>query len=78
MSLKNFHIFFIVISIFCALGLAAWCFFHPAGVEQPGSRVLGALSLAVSAALLVYGVLFLRKMARLRTETTSAHRRIVG
>ena len=55
MSLKAFHIFFIIVSIVFAAGLSAWAF------KTGASDALGFVSGASSALLLAYGVAFLRK-----------------
>jgi hypothetical protein len=55
MSLKAFHVFFILVSIVFAAGLSAWAF------KTGASDALGFASGASSFALLVYGVAFLRK-----------------
>ena len=55
MSLKAFHIFFIIVSIFFAAGLSAWAF------KTGASDALGFVSGACSVLLLVYGMAFLKK-----------------
>jgi hypothetical protein len=55
MSLKAFHIFFIIVSIVFAAGLSAWAF------KTGASDALGFVSGASSLLLLVYGMAFLRK-----------------
>jgi len=58
MSLKAFHIVFIIFSTLLALGTAAWCV------------LAGAIaSFAAAIALIIYGVWFYRKMKRLRIIT---------
>ena len=62
MSLKAFHIFFIVLSTLLALAFGVW------GVDdfnRSGSRVhlaLGVGSFLASGALVWYGIWFLRKL----------------
>lgn len=59
MSLKHFHIAFVTVCTLFFAGLAAWCLFVEA---LPASfRAMGWLSLLGAAAMLVYGVRFLRK-----------------
>ncbi len=63
MSLKAFHIVFIVASTLLTLGFGGWSlrnYFAPDG--RTLDLVLGALSLAACAALLVYGRYFLKKL----------------
>ncbi len=62
MSLKAFHIFFIVMSIAITVGFGVWATLDFA---QSGSWVhlsLGMGSFVASVALAVYGVWFLRKL----------------
>lgn len=62
MSLKAFHIFFIVLSVLCALGFGAW---SVADYEKTGSGATLALGIAgfvAAAALVWYGFWFLRKL----------------
>ncbi|MEX2580642.1 MAG: hypothetical protein WD342_16415 [Verrucomicrobiales bacterium] len=59
MSLKYFHLGFILIAAVFALGFAAWCLLVPGlpGMFEP----MGWLSLVGGVLLLVYGVRFLKK-----------------
>ncbi|HSR49853.1 MAG TPA: hypothetical protein VLV83_03435 [Acidobacteriota bacterium] len=61
MSLKGFHIIFIILSSAMAFGVGLW------SLEQDGSgyTVLGALSLALGTLLVGYGIWFLRKLKHL-------------
>jgi len=69
MSLKGFHIVFIVFSTLLALGLGSWCLWVDL-VEGTPIFLAGAIASFVSAvALVVYGVWFYRKMKRLRLIT---------
>ena len=54
MSLKWFHIVFIALSMLVSLGFGLWGLFNQ-------QVVLGALSLAASAGLVIYGNYFLVK-----------------
>ena len=64
MSLKAFHILFITISCVLAFAFGAWCM-ELQRVEGDGRYVvLGRVSFAVGAALIAYGVWFLRKLRR--------------
>lgn len=60
MSLKAFHIVFIVCSVLLSAGLGVW------GVTRPGhpagDLVLGILGFVAAAGLIVYGVWFLKKL----------------
>jgi hypothetical protein len=69
MSLKGFHIVFIIFSTLLALGIGGWCVWVDL-VEGAPIYLAGAIcSFVVAVALLVYGVWFYRKMKRLRIIT---------
>ena len=61
MSLKAFHILFILLSILLSAGCAVWSFAN--GV----STVFGVSCVVVAVALIVYGVFFIRKARRIIT-----------
>ena len=66
MSLKVFHIVFIVFSTLLAIGLGLWCIWVNL-VEGVPIYLAGAIGSFVSAIILiVYGIWFYRKMKRLR------------
>ena len=66
MSLKAFHIVFIIFSTLLALGIGVWCVWVNL-VEGTPIYLAGAIaSLVAAVALIVYGVWFYRKMKRLR------------
>ena len=65
MSLKGFHIVFIIFSTLLALGIGAWCIWVNL-VEGAPVYLAGAIcSFVAAVALMVYGVWFYRKMKRL-------------
>jgi hypothetical protein len=69
MSLKAFHIVFVVFSTLLALGVGGWCIWVDL-VEGAPVYLAGAIASFVCAiALIVYGVWFYRKMKRLRIIT---------
>jgi hypothetical protein len=69
MSLKAFHIVFIIFSTLLALGIGGWCVWVDL-VEGAPIYLAGAICSFVAAiALVVYGVWFYRKMKRLRIIT---------
>ncbi|PYJ79478.1 MAG: hypothetical protein DME69_04550 [Verrucomicrobia bacterium] len=69
MSLKGFHIVFIIFSTLLALGIGASCIWVDL-VEGAPIYLAGAiLSLAAAVVLVIYGVWFYRKMKRLRIIT---------
>jgi len=69
MSIKGFHIVFIFFSTLLAIGIGLWCLWVNLTVGEP-VYLTGAIASFVSAiGLIVYGVLFYRKMKRLRLIT---------
>jgi hypothetical protein len=56
MSLKTFHIFFISVAVLLCLGFGVWCF------RQTGYTGLGVGSFVLAVALVVYEIIFLRKL----------------
>jgi hypothetical protein len=69
MSIKGFHIVFIIFSTLLALGVGLWCVWVNLTVGEP-VYLAGAIASFISAvALIVYGILFYRKMKRLRLIT---------
>jgi hypothetical protein len=67
MSLKAFHIVFIIFSTLLALGTGAWCVWVDL-VEGAPIYLAGAIALR-RCTRMVYGVWFYRKMKRLRIIT---------
>ena len=69
MSLKGFHIVFIIFSTLLALGVGSWCVWVNM-VEGEPVYIAGAIASFVCAvALVIYGVWFYKKMKRLRLIT---------
>jgi hypothetical protein len=65
MSLRGFHIVFIVFSTLLALGTGVWCIWVDL-VEGAPVFIVGAIcSFVVAIGLIIYGVWFYRKMKRL-------------
>ncbi len=63
MSLKAFHILFIIASFLLALFLGGWCLNeYFTGAHRTGDLLLGLLSLAAAVGLVVYGRYFLKKL----------------
>jgi hypothetical protein len=76
-SLKVFHVLFIVLSTLLALVFGLWCLQAPPQPEDTGGRSLMAiLSFAVAAALSAYGVWFLRKVRTRQEERELRRKRI--
>ena len=69
MSLKGFHIVFIVFSTLLALGIGAWCIWVNLVEGEPVYLAGAIFSFITAVALIVYGVWFYRKMKRLRIIT---------
>jgi hypothetical protein len=62
MSLKAFHVFFIVVSIVFAVGFGVWGLREHSAGRNGGHLALGVISFAVGAALVAYLVSFVRKL----------------
>lgn len=69
MSLKTFHIVFVVFSTLLALGVGVYCVWVDLVVGEPIYRTGAICAFVAAVALVVYGVWFLRKMKRLRIIT---------
>lgn len=64
MSLKGFHIVFIVLAALCSLGFAVWSFMAPPYVVTEPLRISGWISAVAGLSLVVYGVWFVFKKSR--------------
>jgi hypothetical protein len=62
MSLKAFHVFFVIVSVLCALGFGAWSIAEYLRTGRGSVLLLGILGFAAAAALVWYGLWFLRKL----------------
>jgi hypothetical protein len=62
MSLKNFHIFFIVVSIVFSAGFGIWCLFSQDGASRAGARVMGTASLIAAVGLVMYLFRLVKKL----------------
>jgi hypothetical protein len=62
MSLKAFHVFFVVVSVLCALGFGAWAVSDYLRTGSSGALWMGILGFVAAAALVWYGIWFLRKL----------------
>jgi hypothetical protein len=61
-SLKAFHVFFVALSVLCALLFGAWSVVDYQRTGRGGILALGVLGFAAAAALVWYGLWFLRKL----------------
>ena len=59
MSLKLFHIFFIVLSVLISVGFGLWALLVN-GLPE-GFRSMGVVSLLCGVSLVIYGIRFLKK-----------------
>jgi hypothetical protein len=69
MTLKGFHLVFIVFSTLLALGIGSWCVWVDLIAGEPVYRAGAIGSFAAAVGLLVYGVWFWRKMKKARLIT---------
>jgi hypothetical protein len=69
MSLRGFHIVFIVFSTLLAIGTGAWCIWIDLVEGAPVFLVGAGFSFVAAFGLVVYGIWFYRKMKRLRLIT---------
>ena len=69
MSLKAFHIVFIIFSTLLALGTGVWCLWVNLIAGAPIYGVSAIASFVVAIVLMAYGVWFYRKMKRLHIIT---------
>ena len=66
MSLKSFHVFFIVLAVFSSMGFALWAFTRGGAELISGLGMLGIFSATMGCALAGYGLWFvLKKSGRL-------------
>ena len=69
MSIKGFHIIFIIFSTLLAIGIGLWCVWVNLTVGEPVYLAGAVAAFASAAGLVVYGILFYRKMKRLHLMT---------
>lgn len=62
MSLKTFHIVFVIVSTILAVGFGLWAIGDYRRTTDTVSLVIGVLSLVGAVCLIVYGRWFLRKL----------------
>jgi hypothetical protein len=69
MSIKGFHIVFIIFSTLLDFCVGCYCVWVDLTVGEPIYRTGAIVSFVSAVALIIYGVLFYRKMKRLRLIT---------
>ena len=69
MSIKGFHIVFIIFSTLLAIGVGGYCVWVDLTVGEPVYRTGAIVSFVSAVGLIVYGVWCYRKMKRLRLIT---------
>ncbi len=62
MGLKAFHVFFIVVAALTALMFGAWGLWDFGRTGKGGTLAMGILGFLAAAALVFYGLWFLRKL----------------
>lgn len=62
MSLKAFHIVFVIASVVLGLGFGIWAIVQFAHAGSAAMMALGIASLVFAVGMVVYGVWFLRKL----------------
>ena len=62
MGLKGFHVFFIVVATLTAVMFGAWGLWDFGRTGKNGTLAMGILGFAAAAALVFYGLWFLRKL----------------
>ncbi|GAC1339891.1 MAG: hypothetical protein NVS2B9_03350 [Myxococcales bacterium] len=62
MSLKAFHVFFILVSTLFAFGFGVWGLAEHHRTGAPGTLGLAVVGIVAGGALVAYGLWFLRKL----------------
>lgn len=64
MSLKGFHIIFLVLAVLCAFGFYAWTLVEHEAAQELGVAGMGQASCAIGVLLFIYAVWFVLKKAK--------------
>jgi len=64
MSLKGFHILFIVLAFLCTAGFWAWSYMEAERARELDAVAMGNFSGSLSLGLLVYGIWFIVKKSK--------------
>lgn len=62
MSLKTFHIIFVTMAILLCLVFGGWCLHSDFAKARPGYAITGYVSFAFAVLLVLYEIIFLKKM----------------
>ena len=62
MSLKAFHVFFITVAVLLCVLFGVWCISSDYTHDRVGYTITGWASFAVGVLLVVYEILFLKKL----------------
>lgn len=66
MGLKTIHVMFVAVAILLAVGTGVWAVLDYRGSHRTESVAMAVVSFTMGAALLGYGVWFLRKLKGIR------------
>ena len=64
MSLKHFHIIFIIFAVLCDGGFFLWTHFEPEQAERMGAAGLGMFSGWIALGLIAYGLWYVFKKCK--------------
>lgn len=64
MSLKGFHIIFIILALLCTAGFWAWCAVYGDRARELGVSAIGNLSGSLALGLFVYGIWFVVRKSK--------------
>ena len=62
MSLKAFHIVFIVVSVLLSFGFGVWGIYTHLSYSNVTFLIMGIVSFVIGIALIIYGINFLKKL----------------
>ena len=62
MSLKAFHIVFIVVSILLSFGVGVWGIYTHLSYSNVTFLIMGIVSFIIGIALIIYGINFMKKL----------------
>ncbi len=64
MSLKSFHVFFLVVAVLLSAGVALWAFTVGEGRLTNANGIMGLVSAVIGVATAAYATWFVRKKSR--------------